>query len=144
MKNLIRNSFIVFSVIIVTINIVDSIVLQSWNDFSLYLEIGSLSIIICLINYMADKFQSRYYILNIIIQFTLTLVLVLFFGYVFYWYRPQGIWLICATVVVAYIISFLLGALKIKKDVALINEKLKEKRKIHKSQIKIERKTYCE
>ncbi|MEM1484878.1 DUF3021 family protein [Oscillospiraceae bacterium PP1C4] len=130
MKNLLRNSIIVFSVVVLTINLVDSIVAGAWNDFSLYLEIGVLSVVICIIKYILDNFQSRYYILNIIIQFTITLALVLLFGYVLHWYSPQGIWLICVTVAVAYALSFILGVLKVNRDVALINEKLKAKKSI--------------
>lgn len=123
-----KNSLIVFAVVILTISLTDSIVAQAWNDLSLYLEIGLLSIVICLIKGLIDKFQSQYYLLDIMIQFIITLALVLLFGYVFHWYQMERIWLMCLIVGVAYAICFFLGVLKTRRDVALINEKLQAKK----------------
>lgn len=128
MNKIIKNSLIIFAVIIITISLIDGIMIQSWGQFKFFLQIAVVSVLICLIKYFMDKLQSRYYFLNILIEFTATLLLVLFFGWIFNWYQKEGIWLMCCTVLFAYIVCYFIGVLKTKKDIEIINEKLKNKK----------------
>lgn len=61
MNKIIKNSLIIFAVIIITISLIDGIMIQSWGQFKFFLQIAVVSVLICLIKYFMDKLQSRYY-----------------------------------------------------------------------------------
>lgn len=128
MKNIIKNSLIIFAVIVLTISLFDVILWKEWSLFNFFIKIAFVSIIICLAKSLTVRIHTSYYIIYITIDFLLTLTIVMVFGYIFNWYEIERIWLICSIVLFAYIICFFLGIIKTNKNIELINKKLKERK----------------
>lgn len=128
MKNIIKNSLIIFAVTVLTISLFDGILVREWSLFNFFIEILFVSTIISLSKKLTDRLQSPYYILDIAIEFSITLTIVMGFGYVLHWYKIENARPMFYMVLFAYIICFFLDVLKTKKNIELINEKLKERK----------------
>jgi hypothetical protein len=92
------------------------------------LQIFAANIVINIGVVLMQKFESRYVILEYILDVSYIIAVLVIFGVVFNWYSSVPVWLLAAMAVAIYIFMLILTAFKIKKDTKKINELL-EKRK---------------
>lgn len=138
MKEFIKSSLIEFAVIALVITLFEGIEVNEWRIFTNFVEILLVVMLFRACYTFIDKFQSRFYILDVLIEFLIALFLVLFFGYIFGWYKLNNIGTMCLAGVIVYAICYILGVVGNKKNEKYINSQL-EKRKKRMEELKNEK-----
>jgi len=77
--------------------------------------------------FFTRKFESRYAILEYLLDISLVIVVVLVFGTIFEWYKDFP-WLLAIMAIMIYIFGLLTGLVRARKDIKDINELLKKRK----------------
>lgn len=73
-------------------------------------------------------FESRYFIVEIIVETGYVLVVLMIFGALFGWYGSTPPWMLALMGVTVYLIGGLIDIFRVNKDIAIINRQLKSRR----------------
>jgi hypothetical protein len=92
------------------------------------LQIFAANIVINTGVVLMQKFESRYVILEYILDVSYIIAVLVIFGVVFNWYSSVPVWLLVVMAIAIYIFMLILTAFKIKKDTKKINELLQKRR----------------
>jgi hypothetical protein len=79
---------------------------------------------------ITGKFESKYPILEAILDISYTIVVLIIFGAVFNWYRSTPIWILIIMAVIIYSFGCLMSIFRMREDVKAINELLQKRNKI--------------
>lgn len=79
--------------------------------------------------YMLQKFESRYVFIEITVELSYILAVVIGFGYVFGWYSSTPPWILSIMVVILYLAGGMIDVFRIKTDLDQINQELDCRRK---------------
>ncbi len=129
MKEFIKCSLIEFAVITLVVTLFEGI---DFNEWRIFINLGEILLVVILFRLcyaFIDKLQNRFYILDVVIEFCIAMFLVLFFGYIFGWYKLNKIGNMCLMGVVVYVICYILGVVGSKKNEKYINSQLEKRRK---------------
>jgi hypothetical protein len=74
-----------------------------------------------------QKFESKYFMIEILLENGFVLTVLILAGYIFHWYSSTPIWIVALMGVVIYSISYLINSIRIHDDIAFINRQLKNK-----------------
>ena len=83
---------------------------------------------------LTGKFESKYPILEAILDISYTIVVLIIFGAVFNWYRSTPIWVLIIMAVIIYSFGCLISIFRMREDVKDINELLQKRKKRNKTQ----------
>lgn len=90
---------------------------------------------ILLVNFLAhigfllfDLIDMRVRIFNYLVMLVYTLGIIIGFGFLFGWFTVNAIWIVCVVGVAVFGIAVAIDAIKINRDAATINDKLKRLR----------------
>lgn len=78
---------------------------------------------------ITGKFESKYPILEAILDISYTIVVLIIFGAVFNWYRSTPIWILIIMAVIIYSLGCLMSIFRMREDVKAINELLQKRNK---------------
>lgn len=81
---------------------------------------------------ITGKFESKYHILESVLDISYTIVVLIIFGAVFNWYTSTPIWVLIIMAVIIYLFGCLMSIFRIKEDVKAINELLQKRKKTNK------------
>ena len=90
------------------------------------LQIVGANIVITIGLALTEKIESRYAILEVLLDITFMTVVIVVFGVLFKWYNYVPIWFTVIMVIVIYISFYLLDIIRVRKDIEEINELLKK------------------
>ena len=90
------------------------------------LQIIGANIVITIGLNLTEKIESRYAILEILIDIGFMIAVIVSFGVLFEWYNKVPIWFTVIMVIVIYISFYLLDVIRVRKDIEEINELLKK------------------
>lgn len=79
---------------------------------------------------ITGKFESKYPILEAILDISYSIVVLIIFGAVFNWYRSTPIWILIIMAVIIYSFGCLMSIFRMREDVKAINELLQKRNKI--------------
>lgn len=74
--------------------------------------------------YLLKNFESKYVIVEYLVEITLVQILVLVFGHIFSWYEGTPLWFLLIIGVSTYILSSFLGIISVNSDIRYINKEL--------------------
>lgn len=83
---------------------------------------------------ITGKFESKYPILEAILDISYTIVVLIIFGAVFNWYRSTPIWILIIMAVIIYSLGCLMSIFRMREDVKVINELLQKRKKSNKTE----------
>ena len=129
MKEFIKSSLIEFAVIVLVLSLFDGIEINKWRNFIIFGEILVVVMIFRMCSIFIDKFQNRFYIIDVLVEFIASLSVVLFFGFIFGWYEIDRIGYMVVVGVIVYGICYILGIAGNKKSADYINSQLEKRRK---------------
>jgi len=73
------------------------------------------------------KFESRYAVLEYLLDVSYIIIVILVFGLIFEWY-PDSPWLLAVVAVAVYILGLSTGIVRVKKEINDINELLQKRK----------------
>lgn len=128
MKEFIKSSLIEFGVILLVLSLFDGFELGEWRNCIIFFEIFIVVMIFRACSLFTDRIVTRFCLLDVIIEFLTTLIIVLFFGYIFGWYACNTTLNFCAIALVVYVVCYVLGLVGTKKNADYIDGQLKKRR----------------
>ncbi len=124
MKNFIKQCLLIFSLIIIMAFFVPALVSNKWDDFIVILEFLLVTVVARLGLLLINKYLNGHRYVEIGLELVMLLTVVFAFGWVFKWYTLEYIWIIPAMVIPAYLIGNVLDIIKMRQDVAYINQQI--------------------
>lgn len=85
------------------------------------------NIVIHLGQFLTNKFESKYFILEALLDVSFSTVVILAFGFVFDWFSYTPVWVLAIMVVVVYLIGCSASIFRMREDVKIINELLQNR-----------------
>lgn len=95
-------------------------------EITLVLELFGLALIITVVNLLFDEFLSLSIILNHIIKFFVFSGIVMLFGFIAGWFFPSNFWMAFIYVGIVMVLSFVIDAFTVKRDIEYINEHIRK------------------
>ncbi len=129
MKNFIKQCLLIFSLIIIVAFLVPALVSNTWDDFIVILEFLLVTVVARLGLLLINKYLNGHRYVEIGLELAMLLTVVFAFGWVFKWYTLEYIWIIPAMVIPAYLIGNVLDIIKMRQDVAYINQQIQFRKK---------------
>lgn len=126
-KNLMKKSLILSTLILLVTFTVTSIRYGSWTDTYFVWEITLTSVLVCLVQLLLDRFKSNYHIAEILLEYAVICAIAGTMGLLFGWFQPQNLWWVLIYVTPVYIIGYFLDLSRTKRDIDYINEKIKQR-----------------
>jgi F0F1-type ATP synthase assembly protein I len=124
MKDFIKNSLIIFSVMVLIVFFVISIFRDQWDQFTILVQLLVTSIMIKLGQLITNRFTSAYHVVEIAVEMVMVLAVVLIMGWLFGWYDISCLWVMGILFIVIYFICYLLDITRTRKDVDFINNQI--------------------
>lgn len=75
------------------------------------------------------RFESSYFMVEILAEIGYVLAVLILFGYLFGWYESTPLWMLVFMGIVVYFIGCLVDMFRIRNDVDIINEQLQLRKK---------------
>ena len=101
---------------------------QDFIDSLTVFQIFGANIVINCGLLLTHKIESRYVIVEYLIDVSYIIAVLLIFGAVFDWYSTVPAWLLAAMAVVIYVFMIIVTTVKIQKDTKKINELLQKRK----------------
>jgi uncharacterized membrane protein YjfL (UPF0719 family) len=93
---------------------------------SVFQSLGA-NIVIHLGFIFTGRFESKYPILESLLDISYTIVVLIIFGAIFRWYTSTPVWILVIMAVVIYLFGCLIGMFRIREDIKIINELLQNR-----------------
>jgi hypothetical protein len=129
MKIFFQKLFVNFGLAILVINAFGILTSGEWAFTAYIIQLFFVILIIRLLILLTNKFQSRYPVLEYLLELGMVLAVVLGFGWLFGWYDIGYLWYMVATIVTVYAAVYAVGIGRTRRDVAFINEQIKKRKK---------------
>lgn len=117
-----------YALVLICISVINLIVNRNWDNVSFYIELFTVTLMIRLLQLLTNKFVSNYPILEYLLEFGMVIAVVLVGGWLFAWYNIKGMLFVLLTIAVVYVIAYVLDLTRASRDIAYINEQIKQKR----------------
>lgn len=75
-------------------------------------------------------YESRYYIIEILVDIGYVLAVLMIFGALFGWYGSTPLWVLILMGITVYLVAGLIDVFHINNDISIINRKLKIRREV--------------
>ena len=127
MKKILRDTCILSALTILSVFAVSIIWVGMTDEIKLVLELAGLSFIVSVVNYLLDEVLSLPVIGSYIIKYFVVTGIVMLFGFIAGWFFASNFWMAFIYVGIVFVLSYLLDAIKIKRDIEFINSRIREK-----------------
>lgn len=128
MKKLIRNCFTTTGLTLVILAVIASLYQAKCLFVNSVYQSLFVNIIIHIGLLLLKKFESKYYIIEFIVNIGYVLVVLIGFGFLFKWYSSMPMWLLSLMGITIYLIGCIFNIFKINDDISFINTQLKQNR----------------
>lgn len=129
MKKFMQALLVNFALVVLGSHVISSVIFNNWAQSKFVLELLLATVVIRLLLLLTNRFNSRYPILEYLLEFGMVLAVVLGFGWLFLWYSIEYVWAIVIIVAAVYAAVYAVGMGKIRRDVTFINEQIKLRKK---------------
>ena len=126
-KTVILNIMITTGATLIILAIFFTITNNTYISTHTVLEILFANIVINFGILITSRFESRYMILEYLLDVSYVIVVLIVFGTIFNWYSVP-VWVLCLMAVVVYVFMVFFATMRIKKDVKEMNELLQKRR----------------
>ncbi len=130
MKKIFRDTCYLSSLMILMVFTVSIIWSGITGEIILVFQLFGLSFLIAVVNNVYDNITSLPILYSYFIKYILVTCLVLLFGFIAGWFYRSNFWMAFIYVAIIFIVAYFLEMFVTQKDVAYINEKIKERDKM--------------
>ena len=127
MKKILRDTCVLSALTVLAVFTVSIIWIGVTAEIKLVLELFALSFIISVVNFLLDEITSLPIWGSYILKYVVVTAIVMLFGFIAGWFFASNFWMAFIYVGIVFIAAYLLDAIKIKKDIELINSRIKER-----------------
>ena len=124
MKELIKKWILVFGLVSISATVIPAIVNRSWDALIFMLQLLFALLLFCLLQLLTGKLPLKALLYKYLVDLSMALLIVLFFGRIWKWYEPTYVWMMPAMIIPVFIVGYFLDLVKIKKDVNFINRQI--------------------
>lgn len=128
MKKFTQNLLVNYALAVLAIFVANSLAFGIGDYARYHFELLLVIIVIRLLLLLTNKFQSRWPVLEYLLELGMVLATVLGFGWLFEWYDMNYLGYMIATIVAVYIGVYAVGIGRARRDAAFINEQIKLRR----------------
>jgi hypothetical protein len=125
MKKLIINCLATTGLTLIILAMIASLYQAKFLCVSSVYQSFLVNIIIHLGLILVQKFESKYFIIEFIVEIGFILGLLVTFGFLFKWYSSTPLWVVILMGIVIYLLGCLVNIMKINDDISYINKQLK-------------------
>lgn len=130
MKKILRDTCILASVMILVVFAVSMIWSGITGEIMLVFQLFGLSFMLAVVNHVYDNMISLPIVYNYLGKYILVSCMVTLFGFIVGWFYRSNFWMAFIYVAIVFIVVYFLDMFATQKDVAYINEKIKERDKL--------------
>lgn len=130
MKKIFRDTCYLSSLMILMVFTVSIIWSGITGEIILVFQLFGLSFLIAVVNNVYDNITSLPILYSYFIKYILVTCLVLLFGFIAGWFYRSNFWMAFIYVAIIFTVAYFLDMFVTQKDVAYINEKIKERDKM--------------
>lgn len=128
MKEKIKNTLAITAIA----SILLSVIAQFYGGCAVYInsiyQIFGVCVIIEIGTLFLEHFESRYFLIENVVEIGMILVVVLCGGYLFDWYNHLPVWIVVFIGVIVYVAGCFIDTFRIRNDINVINSILKKER----------------
>ena len=124
MKEFIKKWVLIFGLVSISATVIPAIVNRSWDASIFTFQLLFALLIICLLQLLTERLPLKAILYKYLIDLVMSLIIVLFFGWIWNWYEPSYAWMMPAMVVPVFIVGYFFDIVKVKKDVDFINQQI--------------------
>lgn len=122
MKKIITNIMTTTGITLVVLAIIGTLFRANYICISSVFESLGANVLIHLGFKITNKFESRYSVLETLLDISYTIVILFIFGYIFNWYASVPMWILAIMAIVVYLLGCFINIFRIQEDVKIINE----------------------
>ncbi len=139
MKAFLKQWMLIFGFVVLSAHIIPPIINGRWDGAWLIIKLLAASFLICASIRLLEKLPIEIPLLKHLINMCAVLLIVFALGWLWQWYTPAGFWIVFVMVIPVYVVVVLIDAIKIKRDVEIINKQiqLRKRENIHETQEEI-------
>lgn len=130
MKKYIQKSLILSAIIFFIVTFISFLCFDYIEEMKLNFLIGIIAFLSMGIHYLTAHIFYDSFLKEIICKYILVEIMVLVIGVLCGWFVMSNWWMSFIYVTPAFVLAYLVGVVKIKRDVQAINQKLVEKKEI--------------
>lgn len=94
-------------------------------EITLVLLLFGLALMITAVNWLFDEFLSLSIVVSYIVKYFVFTGIVMLFGFIAGWFYPSNFWMAFVYVGVVLVLTFVIDAFQVKRDVGYINEHIR-------------------
>ena len=129
LKEILGRTLMLSALIIFVVFLISYLFFGAPGDILIVFEILLLSFLIVCIQQVLRRSLFENFLCNIIIEYIMVSVFVLFYGYFFQWFIKANWWMVFLYVAAVYVPAYLLDMAVVKREVGYINAQLERRRK---------------
>ena len=128
MKRILRDTCVLFALTTLSVFVISILWMGFTDEIKLVLYLFGLSFVISVANWFLDEFTSLPIIWNYVVKYIVAATLVLFTGFMVGWFYKSNFWMAFIYVGIVFVFAYLIDAVKAKRDIDYINDKIKNKK----------------
>lgn len=125
LKKLVQNCLATTGLTLVILAVIASLYQAKCLFVSSVYQSLIVNIIIHLGLILLQKYESKYYVIEFIVNIGYVLGILIAFGFLFKWYNSMPLWVVSLMGIVVYLFSCIFSIFKINDDISFINNQLK-------------------
>ena len=127
MKKILRDTCILSALMILAVFAVSVIWSGVTDEIKLVFRLFGLGFLIAVLNRVIDEFCPFSILLSYVVKYFAVTCLVMLYGFIAGWFYRSNFWMAFIYVGAVLVMAYFLDILKTRKDIAFINEKIKER-----------------
>ncbi len=121
-KAFIKQWIFIFGLVVTSAFIIPSVFNGNWDNTWIIIQLLITTLTICLLNLLVEKLSIELPLLRHFVNMCIVLSVVFVYGWFWKWYSLSSFWIILVMVIPVYVLVVLLDAVKVRRDVELINK----------------------
>ena len=128
MKRILRDTCVLFALTTLSVFVISILWMGFTDEIKLVLYLFGLSFVISVANWFLDEYTSLPIIWNYVVKYIVAATLVLLMGFMVGWFYKSNFWMAFIYVGIVFVFAYLIDAVKAKRDIDFINDKIKNKK----------------
>lgn len=128
MKNFFKRCVVTYPWVVASSIIVPGFINESWDILAFCGQLLVSVVTIFLLQLLTNRFVSTSFLLAVAVEFTMVTAVVYAFGWFWKWYTPASAWMMVVIILPVYILAYIVGIARTKKDIEYINDCLKKRK----------------
>lgn len=128
MKNFLKRCAVTYPWVIAFSVIIPGFANKNWDVLAFCGQVLVAVVIIFVLQLLTNRFIAKRLLLEIAVEFTMVTAVVYILGWFWKWYTPASAWMMVAIVLPVYVLAYIVGITRTKRDVEFINNCLKQRK----------------